>query len=193
MIGASFRSAGYALKIEDNPAQKIQSKRKAYAPVAFGSKMFSAVQIKITIYSKKILAIYMAFLEFAHNLWEAPKPTIVLMDFNSVTHFCQTKAIPPSLGNACDYMLQLNFKTAHNADSVNTAAEFLSRLDWKSRKRSFSKSGKMYKQCPLRSQHPPQMLHLNSNSSSRRQMTIMSLRNKPLKGKSNLGKRQQSG
>ena len=37
---ASFRSAGYALMIEDNPDQKIQSKRKTYAPVAFGLKIF---------------------------------------------------------------------------------------------------------------------------------------------------------
>ena len=34
MIDASFRGAGYALMIEDNPDQKIQSKRKTYAPVA---------------------------------------------------------------------------------------------------------------------------------------------------------------
>ena len=31
MTDASFRSAGYALMIEDNPNQKIQSKRKTYA------------------------------------------------------------------------------------------------------------------------------------------------------------------
>ena len=36
MTDASFRSAGYALMIEDNPDQKIQSKRKTYVPVAFG-------------------------------------------------------------------------------------------------------------------------------------------------------------
>ena len=36
MTDASFTSAGYALMIEDNPDQKIQSKRKTYAPVAFG-------------------------------------------------------------------------------------------------------------------------------------------------------------
>ena len=41
MTDASFRSAGYALMIEDNPDQKIQSKRKTYTPVAFGSKVFS--------------------------------------------------------------------------------------------------------------------------------------------------------
>ena len=36
MMDASFRSARDALMIEDNPDQKIQSKRKTYAPVAFG-------------------------------------------------------------------------------------------------------------------------------------------------------------
>ena len=40
MTDASFRSAGYALMIEDNPDQKIQSKRKTYAPVAFVSNNF---------------------------------------------------------------------------------------------------------------------------------------------------------
>ena len=38
MTDASFRSAGYALMIEDNPDKKKQSKRKTYTPVAFGSK-----------------------------------------------------------------------------------------------------------------------------------------------------------
>ena len=38
---ASFRSARFALMIEDNPDQKIQSKWKTYAPVAFGSKTFA--------------------------------------------------------------------------------------------------------------------------------------------------------
>ena len=66
----------------------------------------------------------MAFLEFAHNLWEATKPTIVLTDNKSVTRFFQTKAIPPSLCNAFDYVLQFNFKIAHIAGSVSTAADF---------------------------------------------------------------------
>ena len=131
MTDASFRSAGYALMIEDNPDQKIQSKRKTYAPVAFGSKVFSPAQLKMSIYSKEFLAIHMAFLEFAHILWETSKPTIVLTDNKSVTRFFQTKAIPPSLWNACDYVLQFNFKIGHNAGSVNTAADFLSRLELK--------------------------------------------------------------
>ena len=78
MTDASFRSTGYALMSEDNPDQKIQSKRKTYAPVAFGSKIFSHAQLKFSIYSRESLAIYMAFLEFAHFLWETSKPTIVL-------------------------------------------------------------------------------------------------------------------
>ena len=73
----------------------------------------------------------MAFLEFAHILWETSKPTIVLTDNKSVTRFFQTEAMPPSRWNACDYVLQFNIKVAHIAFSVNTAADFFSRLDLK--------------------------------------------------------------
>ena len=73
----------------------------------------------------------MAFLEFAHILWKATKPTIVLTDNKSVTRFFQTKAIPPTLWNACDYVLQFNLKIAQIAGSVITAADFLSRLELK--------------------------------------------------------------
>ena len=131
MTDASFRSAGYALMIEDNPDQKIQSKGTTYAPVAFGSKVFSPAQLKMSIYSKESLAIYMAFLEFAQILWETSKQTIVLTHNKSVTRFFQTKAIPPHLWNACDYVLQFNFKIAQIAGLVNTAADFLSRLELK--------------------------------------------------------------
>ena len=126
---ASFRSADFALMVEDNPDQKIQSKRKTFAFVAFGSKFFSPAQLKMSIYSKEILAIYKAFLEFAHILWESSKPAIVSTDNNSVTRFSQIEAIPTSLWNACEYVLQFNFKIAYIAASVNTAAEFFSRLE----------------------------------------------------------------
>ena len=128
---ASFRGAGYTLMVEDNPDQKIQSKRKTYAPVAFGSKIFSPAQLEMSIYSKEFSAIYMAFLEFAHILWEATKPSTVLTDNKSVTRFFQTNVIPPALWNASDYLLQFIFKIAHFAGSVNTAADFLSRLELK--------------------------------------------------------------
>ena len=73
----------------------------------------------------------MEFLKFAHILWEATKPTIILRDNKSVARFFKTKAIPPALWNACDYVLQFTFEMAHIAGSVNTAADFLSRLDFK--------------------------------------------------------------
>ena len=38
MSDASFTAAGNAIMIEDDPNQKLQSKRKTYAPIAFGSK-----------------------------------------------------------------------------------------------------------------------------------------------------------
>ena len=131
MTDASFRSAGYTLKIEDNPHQKIQSKRRLTHLLRLDQKVFSPAQLKMSINSKEFLAIYMAFLEFKHILWETTKPTIVLTDNKSVTRFFKTKAIPPSLWNACDYVLQFNFKIAHVAGSVNTAADFLSRLELK--------------------------------------------------------------
>ena len=128
---AGFTTAGYGLMIEDNPDQKIQSKRKTYAPAAFGSKTFSPAQLKMSIYSKEISAKNMAFLEFEHILWEATKPKIVLTVNKSVTRFFQTKATTLALCNACDYVLQINFKIAHIAGSIKTAAEFHSRLELK--------------------------------------------------------------
>ena len=41
---ASFRAAGYAIIIEDDPQQNLQSKRKTYAPISFGSITFNATQ-----------------------------------------------------------------------------------------------------------------------------------------------------
>ena len=73
----------------------------------------------------------MTFLEFAKILWETSKPTIVSTDNKSVTRFFQTKAIPPSLWYASDYVVQFNFKIAHIPGSMNTAVDFLSRLELK--------------------------------------------------------------
>ena len=50
---ASFRSAGYALMIDDNTDQKTQSKRKTYAPVAFSSKSSPPANLKCPFTQKK--------------------------------------------------------------------------------------------------------------------------------------------
>ena len=49
MTDASFRAAGYAVLIEDDPNQKYTSARKSYAPIAYGSKTYSPSQIKMCI------------------------------------------------------------------------------------------------------------------------------------------------
>ena len=129
MTDASFRASGYALMIEENDECKLLSKRKTFAPVAFGSRVFSPAQLKMSIYCKEFLAIYHAFLEYSHILWETTTPTLVPNDNRSVTRFFQTKTIPPALWDACDYVLQFKFRVMHVAGSQNTAADFLSRLE----------------------------------------------------------------
>ena len=129
MTDASFTAAGYAIMIEDDPDQKLQSRRKTYAPIAFGSKTFNPTQLKMSIYAKEFLAIYFAFSEFGHLMWDSVFPVIVFTDNRSVTRFFQTKIISPALWNACDYVLQYNFVIAHVAGAMNTAADFLSRAE----------------------------------------------------------------
>ena len=129
MTGASFTAAGYAILIEDDPLEKYKSTRKAYAPVAYGSKTFSPVQLKMSIYAKEFLAIFFAFKESGQIFWGAPKPVIILTDNKSVTRFFQTKIIAPSLWNACDYVIQFSFTIAHIPGKNNTAADYLSRLE----------------------------------------------------------------
>ena len=129
MTDASFQAAGYAVLIEDDPNQQYTSTRKTYAPIAYGSKTYSPSQIKMSIYAKEFLAIYMAFKESGHIFWGATKPVIIMTDSKSVTRFFQTKMIPPPLWNACDFVLQFNFTVAHIPGKMNTAADFLSRLE----------------------------------------------------------------
>ena len=129
MTDASFSTAGYAVLIEDDPLEKYTSTRKAFAPVAYGSKTFSPTQLKMSIYAKEFLAIFFAFKEFGHIFWGTSKPVIILTDNKSVTRFFQTKIFPPTLWNACDNVIQFNFTIAHIPGKNNTAADYLSRLE----------------------------------------------------------------
>ena len=76
MTDESFRSAGYALLIEDNPDQKTNQKGKRTHPSSLDQKSYPRTAQDVS-FLKKILAIYMASIEFAHILWETSKPTIV--------------------------------------------------------------------------------------------------------------------
>ena len=193
MTDASFRSAGYALMIEDNPVQKIQSMRKTYAPVAFGPKFFSLAQLKMSIYSEEFLSIYKTFLQFAHLLWKATKPTIVLTDKKSVTRSFQTKAIPPALWNACDYALQFNLKIAHIADSVNTAADFLSRLELNFREKIRLKIREDIQTTPIEVTNSSSDVADEEQFFFRKHTIATSRKNKPLNGKNSPEKMGSNG
>ena len=64
--------------------------------------------------------------------------------------------------------------------------------NWRSRRRSVSKSGKTYKQRPFRWKHLPRILQTKSSCFSYKQMLIMRPRNRPLKGENNLERRRQN-
>ena len=128
MTDASFCASGYALMIQEDNDKKLNSK-KTFAPVAFGSKVFSSAQLKMSIYFKTFLAIYHAFVEYSQILWETTLPTRVMIDNRSVTRFFQTKAIPSTLWNACDYVLRFNFHIMHVAGTQNTATDSISRFE----------------------------------------------------------------
>ena len=81
----------------------------------------------------------MAFKEFGHIFWGATTPVIIMTDSKSVTRFFQTKMIPPPLWNACDFVLQFNFFIAHIPGKINTAADFLSRLEMDPNEKIFLK------------------------------------------------------
>ena len=83
--------------IEDEANQKYTSTRKTYAPIAYDSKTYTPSQIKMSIYAKEFLAIYLAFKEFGHLFWSATKPVIIMTDSKPVTRFFPTKMIPPPL------------------------------------------------------------------------------------------------
>ena len=129
MTDASFTAAGYANLTEDDPNQKDTSVKASYAPIAYGSKTFTPSQLKMSIYAKEFLAIYYAFKEFGHIFWGTSQPITILMDNKSVTRFFQTKKIPPSLWNACDYVIQFNFVIAHIPGKNNSAALYLFRME----------------------------------------------------------------
>ena len=46
MTDVSFRASGYALMIEEENDEKLNSKKKTFVPVVFGSKVFSPAQLK---------------------------------------------------------------------------------------------------------------------------------------------------
>ena len=126
---ASYYSAGYVLMIEDYTTNQQGDTVKSYAPVAFGSKIFNPTYLKLSIYAKEFLAVYFAFDTFAHILWGAQLPVLVLTDNRSLTRFFQAKTIPTPLWTAVDQVLNFSFILGHIPGKANAAADFLSRVN----------------------------------------------------------------
>ena len=97
LCDASYYSSGFVLMIEDYLVEK-DGKKKAYAPVSFGSQLFNTSQLKTSTYCKEFLSLYFALDHFSHFIWGAEKPVIVLTDKN-LTSFVQSKSLHPSLWN----------------------------------------------------------------------------------------------
>ena len=128
LCDASFHGAGFVLMIEDYLTDQKGKQKKLYAPVSFGSRNFSETQLKFSVYFKEFLALYFALEYFAHFIWGATKPVLVLTDNRSLTQFFQSKTIHQSLWNCLDRVLSFNVLLAHIPGKANTAADFLSRM-----------------------------------------------------------------
>ena len=123
---ARFYAADCVLLIEDNLESEESNKDITYAPVSFGSHLFSPAQLKHSIYAKEIFGIYLLFESFEHYIWGvSAKPVIVLKDNKSVTRFFQTKKLPGNLWNAVDCII---FVLGHICGKADVAADYLSRF-----------------------------------------------------------------
>ena len=96
LCDASFHATEFVLLIEDYLIDQKGKTKKTYAPVSFGSRLFSTTQLNFSFYYKEFLALYFALEHFAHFIWGATKPVLVLNDNRSLTQFFQFKSIHPS-------------------------------------------------------------------------------------------------
>ena len=128
LCDGSFHGTGFVLMIEDYLIDQKGKTKKTYAPVSFGSRLFTTTQLKFSVYYKEFLALYFASDHFAHFIWGATKPVLVLTDNRSLTQFFQSKSIHPSLWNYLDRVLSFNILLAHVPGKANSAADFLSRM-----------------------------------------------------------------
>ena len=94
----------------------------------FGSRFFATTQLNFSVYYKDFLALYFALDHFAHFIWGATKPVLVLTDNRSLTHFFQSKSIHASLWTCLDRVLSFYILLAHIPGKATSAVDFLSRM-----------------------------------------------------------------
>ena len=129
LTDASKYAAGFVLMIEDKVITKKGKEIKQFAPVAFGSKKFEPAQLRLSIFAKEFLAVYMGFTAFKHILWGVTdKPVLVLTDNVALSRFFQAKTVPETLCNYVDQVLQFKWTIGHIPGKANPAADYLSRM-----------------------------------------------------------------
>ena len=129
LCDACFHGTGFVLMIEDYLNDQKGKHTKTYAPVFFGSSFFATTQLKFSVYYKEFLALYFALDHFAHFIWGATKPVLVLTDNRSLTDFFQSKSIHASPRTCLDRVLSFYIFLAHIPGKANSAADFLSRME----------------------------------------------------------------
>ena len=68
LCDASYHGAGFVLMVEDYVNETGKKEKKTCAPVSFGSHLFNATQLKLSIYYKEFLALYYALDYFSHYI-----------------------------------------------------------------------------------------------------------------------------
>ena len=110
LTDASKYAAGFVLMVEDKIITKKGKEITQFAPVAFGSKKFEPAQLRLSIFAKDFLAVYLGFMAFKHILWGvADKPILVLTDNVALSRFFQAKTVPETLCNYVDQVLQFKW------------------------------------------------------------------------------------
>ena len=116
--------------LEDKPDQKVLSKRKTYDPRRSAQKFSPRATQNVHISKRRFGNLHGISRVCTHSVGNIKANNC--SDRQQICHtFFQTKANPPALWNACDYVLQFNFKIAQIAVSVNTSNDILSRLELK--------------------------------------------------------------
>ena len=97
LFDAGYHGVGFVLMDEDYVNETRKKEKKTYAHVSFGSHLFNATQLKISIYYKEFPALHYALDYFPHYICGSSKQVIILTDNKSLTQFFQSKVIPPLL------------------------------------------------------------------------------------------------
>ena len=64
--------------IEDYLIDEKGKTKDTYAPVSYGSGVYTTTQLKLSVYYKEFLALYFALDLFARFIWGATKPVLLL-------------------------------------------------------------------------------------------------------------------